>query len=96
MDDGKLASASTDGIVKVFEVKNNELVVIMDSYDDITAVTTFAGDLNPHDTPNTSLLNLPLRRINCMTSFKDCVLWGDDGYNVKAFNVNTGLSCLLS
>eukprot|EP00112_Aurelia_sp_Birch-Aquarium-sp1_P011266 Seg2369.3 transcript_id=Seg2369.3/GoldUCD/mRNA.D3Y31 product="hypothetical protein" protein_id=Seg2369.3/GoldUCD/D3Y31 len=90
MDDGKLASASADGIIKVFEVKDNELVAIMDSYDDITAVNTFAGDANPHDTPNTSLMNLPLRRINCMATFKDSVFWGDDGYNIKACDVNTG------
>ena len=94
MDDGKLANASADGIVKVSEVKDNELVAVMDSCDDITAVTAFAGDVNPHDTPNTSLMNLPLRRINCMATFKDVVFWGDDGYNIKALNINTGLSSL--
>ena len=90
MDDSRLASASADGIVKVFELHDNELVNVLDTYDDISTVKSFKRDENAADTPNTSILNLPLRKISCIAAFNDTVFWGDDGFNVKAFNTKTG------
>eukprot|EP00795_Rhopilema_esculentum_P007187 gene7187-12857_t len=90
MDDSRLASASADGIVKVFELHDSELVNVIDTYDDISTVKSFKKDENAADTPNTSILNLPLRKISCIAAFDDTVFWGDDGFNVKAFNTKTG------
>ena len=89
-DDGKLACASADGIVRTYELRNNELVQVADTYDNITSIVSFKNDANPADTPNTSLLNLPLRKINCIASFDDKIFWGDDGYNVKAYGLASG------
>ena len=90
MDDGKLVCASAEGIVRTYELGSGELVQISDTYDDITSTTLFKGDKNTADTPNTSMLNLPIRNINCITTFNDTIFWGDDGYNVKAYRLASG------
>ena len=95
MDDGKLACASADGVVKTFEIGNTELIKVTDTYDDITSITSFKNDVSTADTPDTSMLNLPLRKINCIASFKTMIFWGDDGYNVKAFEIDSGEFCWL-
>ncbi len=96
MDQSRLASASSDGIIKVFEISQGKFNQIFDSYDDISGVAALNNDNNKADTPNSSvvtnssLLNVPLRKINCIAAFKDIVFWGDDGFNIKALNIITG------
>ena len=96
MDGNKLASGSVDGVVKVYQLEDNSYTQIVDSYEDITGISSFKKDEIQADTSNNSLANLPLRKINCMATFKDTVFWGDDGYNIKALDIMTGGSFVSS
>lgn len=95
MDDGKLCCASASGVVKVFALEGGKLTPVTDTYDNITSVASLKKDSNAADTPNTSLMSLPLRKVNCMSSFNEIVFWGDDGYNVKAFETVSGRLFIL-
>eukprot|EP00794_Sanderia_malayensis_P015080 gene15080-16636_t len=86
IDDFRLASASADGVIKVFEYSDEKLVQIFDSYDDVTAFKATSSDNNPGDGANTSLTSLALRKVNCLATYGDVLFWGDDGQVVKLRN----------
>ncbi|XP_013410936.1 pre-mRNA-splicing factor PRP46 [Lingula anatina] len=75
MDDDKIYSASADGFIKIFTIKDGKLSLLFESED--------VKGVNGED--------LLLRHIRSLSTSKDTIYYGDDGSNLKVLSWKQGI-----
>ncbi|XP_057303960.1 uncharacterized protein LOC130641253 isoform X1 [Hydractinia symbiolongicarpus] len=83
LSDRKIASGSSDGIIKIHDPKVGDAAIFV-----LDLATIKIKQESKENVAATPLLNTS--KINCITSWNDYVIYGDDGFNVKVLDYQKG------
>ena len=81
-------SGSVDGTVKIFDSKAEGSDPLYAS--NITKLDVSFADNAQTTEPAVEGKPTPLSKISCITTWKGHVIYGNDGYNLKVWNVENG------
>ena len=62
------------------------MIELSNIYKNIDSISSYTNASRNADITSTSdVNNIQLRKVNCIATFKNKIFWGDDGFNVKAY-----------
>lgn len=88
MRDGKIASGSHNGVVKIIDPSKNDNKTPVFSLDPNTIVVKTIAQTSDAGTGVETFVSMT--KINCMAVWKDLVIYGDGGYNLKVLDYKKG------
>lgn len=85
--DNKVACGSTDGVLKIYNISITQLEPVF-VLDPLKVAIKQACGITANDNQTKSTLSMS--KITCITSWKDLVIYGDEGFNLKVLDYEKG------